>query len=192
MRIQLKEDSLHVLLDHPIELWILHEIPKQADPTDAKEANQRLYPSPFSPDQDSHGSTVEDWEEIIYPELKEEFQAAVKTVVHDLRRTRKLSQAENAASRKSDDGEFDDELTELDTADDQEQEEPLPDAYLIEIPHEHAQEWYSAMNQARLVMVEKQLMIDPNGKVHGPAELQMCYELYTYLQQLLIELVLDR
>jgi hypothetical protein len=67
---------------------------------------------------------------------------------------------------------------------------PIPN-YKLTIPRALAEDWFRAMNQARLVMVEKTLWIDDRGEVHGPFLSQVHYEIYTNFQGWLIEMVLS-
>jgi hypothetical protein len=183
------------------EIQALRDIPLNADATDSPEAERRLYPKPIAEDSDGEeGSTQEDWEELMVPELKEEFSSAMEVVVHDLKTIQEISIGVREKKPKSEEaGNVEDEA-DLDEDEDAALERQVlgkkskrPElkvmpAYLMPLPLDHAVEWYSAMNQARLVMVEKSVYVSDEGEPKGPADKVLAYELYTQLQSVLLDL----
>jgi len=102
----------------PFLAEIIRQIPRAANPEDDMKAKARLFSSPTADDDE----LAMDWEDLVVPDLKMGFSAAVARVEHDL--------AEN--------------LCECEGEDD------FP--FRLQIPLEHADAWLSALNQARLVL----------------------------------------
>ena len=70
-------------------------------------------------------------------------------------------------------------------------EKPSHANFALKISTEVAEDWYRAMNQARLVMSQKSLWIDGQGHLHGPLISQVHYEIYAHIQGWLVEYVLS-
>jgi hypothetical protein len=169
------DNSLALLLKWEEDFTAIQNIAKYADPGDVPEASKRLYQDPVSKDEPDAGTTQEDWQEIVIPELKEEFSAAIATVMDDVK---KMAETEIPLLPPANEGE----------------EEPEPikvAAKLIRIPMDHAQDWYSALNQARLMMVEKSLYIDDEGEAQGKEEDVYAYERFTSIQGHLLAILDD-
>lgn len=161
---------------HPLEADALQSIPKNADSAEVPEAEKRLYPSPIAPGSDSleSGKSEQDWVEYVEPELRELFEGAIQRV------------AKNLVEMKPDE----EEEGEEDEEDGKDGESLMP-FFALTIPRDLAEDLYRAMNQARLVMAEKTLWIEDNGRLHGPFVSQIHYEIYTGFQGWLVEMVLS-
>lgn len=177
MRLSLLPDgSLSFTQIHALEAGALLAIPQNADPTDVPEAEERLFPPPLEEaaqeplDWEEQSAMQSDWQEFVVPELRELFDSSLDRVQENLRQ---LSPAPVETHQPP-----------------QPPDAPAPNFALI-IPGELAEDWYRAMNQARLVMAQKTLWIDGQGDLHGPLISQIHYEIYTSIQQWLIEHVLS-
>lgn len=163
-------------------------------------------------------ATQEDWEEFVVPELRELFDGGLARVMENLKKLTPAPYEEfDEEDEESDDEDEDEEDEEFlndlleqtenaeekgplkpdsDQAGEAEVAEPKPKAdlmpnYKLTIPRALAEDWFRAMNQARLVMAEKTVWIDETGEVHGPFLSQVHYEIYTSFQGWLIEMVLS-
>ncbi len=191
---------------HPLEAGALLAIPHHADATDSPGVEERLYPPlTANPEEAEHdpfetARDQEDWEEFVVPELRELFEGSVARVRETLKH---LTPAAYDASVDEDDD--DDEADEEDDENCEEdvdssltvQEEPPPSerheypVFKLTIPREQADDWFRAMNQARLLMAQKSLWIEENGNLHGPFLDQIHYEIYTGVQEWLVQNVLS-
>ncbi len=209
--LSITETALTLLFFQKVEHQAIMAIPSNADYTEVPDARTRLFPDPVSPESTDSGTTDELWQEIVVPDLKEQFSHAINTVIGDLRNfaqkdysLRDLLQAKKELHKSSffqhdEDDDLDEEEEEEEAdKDDTVQDEPDEDeedesgdtilhAYQLTIPMDHMTEWYSAMNQARLVMAEKSIIVADNGELHGPVLVRVTYEIYTQLQSLLME-----
>lgn len=189
MRIRLlKNGDVSLTQLNPLEAEALLSIPKNADPTDTPEAEARLFPNLVSDDSvnenpDEVASMQEDWEEYVVPDLKELFDQSMQNVRANLKR---LSPAPP------------EHLEDLIPQAPEEEESAAAEfpqgipVFKLVIPRESVEDWYRAMNQARLVMVEKTLWVEENGDLHGPIIPQIQYEIYTFVQQWLVEHVMSQ
>ena len=165
---------------HPLEANALLSIPQNADPTEIPEAEERLYPSPMEESTKSDLdaieviTTEEDWREFVVPELRELFDGSMERVRESLKQLGPAPQ---------------EEIDEDEEKDADEQSE-VPN-FALKISTEIAEDWYRAMNQARLVMSQKSLWIDSKGNLHGPLISQIHYEIYAHIQGWLVEYVLS-
>jgi hypothetical protein len=185
-------------------------IPVHADTTDAPELEQRLYPPLIAKAEEGEHDVFEvendqaDWQEIIVPELRELFEGSVGKVKTGLK---KLAPApyENLDADDPDVAEEADDDEEEEDKDKQSedamagnaslQEAPPPERavpnFKLVIPRTEAEDWYRAMNQARMAMTQKSLWIEDDGNLHGPFLDQMHYEIYTQVQEWLVQHVLS-
>ena len=177
MRLRLLPDG-NISFTHidALEASALLAIPANADASEVPEALERLFPPPIQPNDEAAIDPMEqaaaqsDWEEFVTPELEEIFEGAVQRVQKNLQ-TLSPAPCEESESASLEDS-------------------PLPNFALL-IPRELAEDWYRAMNQSRLVMAQKTLWIDAEGDLHGPLLSQIQYEIYTSIQQWLVEHVLS-
>ena len=184
MRLSLLPDGIISFTQmHPLEANALLSIPQNADPTEIPEAEDRLYPRPL--DEASRDdvdpieaiATEEDWKEFVVPELRELFDGSMERVKESLKQLGPAPQ---------------EELEDDEEEEDQDDDEKSPHAnFALKISTEIAEDWYRAMNQARLVMSQKSLWIDGKGNLHGPLISQIHYEIYAHIQGWLVEYVLS-
>ncbi len=178
----------------PSEWQLIRELPDIASGrTCHPTAKERLYPSPLSEEVIADESTltqVEDWDELIRPELEEAFAQARFVVEEDLKNCRILS-VEDFFHGDA----FPDEEETAGFAFD------FPELYRIEVPHEHTEFWYSTLNQARLLMNEEyaiagseERFIEMTPGMPGYNEERMLliaqYELFSVVQSILVENVM--
>ena len=157
-------------------------------------SRERLFPSPLAPEVLADVGTIsqmEDWEELVRPELEEVFESARAVVESD------LSESETYLFTEEDDEDlFREELVELGFPVD------LQELRRVVVPFEHTEAWYSTLNQARLLMNEEFDLAEAEerhlAKTLGPGVvgsdrllLIAQYELYSFLQSLLVEKVME-
>jgi hypothetical protein len=177
---------------HPLEAGALLAIPHHADATDSPGVEDRLYPPlTAKPEEAEHdpfetARDQEDWEEFVVPELRELFEGSVARVRETLKQ---LTPAPYDASVDDDDDEDEDDDDDADEGTCEEdmdsshsiQEEPPSEkheypTFRLTIPREQAEDWFRAMNQARLLMAQKSLWIE---------------EIYTGVQEWMVQNVLS-
>lgn len=156
---------------------------------------ERLFPSPLAPEVLADVGTIsqmEDWEELVRPELEEIFASARAVVESD------LSECQVYTFEEDDDEEdpFREELEELGLPVD------LPELRRVVVPFEHTEAWYSTLNQARLLMneefdlataEERHLAKTLGPEIVGSDRLLLIaqYELYSFIQSILVEKVMQ-
>lgn len=198
MRFLLSED--HWVLDSlfPGEWEWIRMLPRLASGDDfSAEARERLFPSPLAPEVLADVGTIaqmEDWDELIRPELEDSFASARFVVESD------ISQAQAYQFEDGDDDEeedpFRDELEELGLP------LELPELRRVVVPFEHTEAWYSTLNQARLLMneeydlaaaEERHLAKSLGPEVVGSDRLLLIaqYEIYSFIQSILVERVMQ-
>lgn len=198
MRFLLSED--HWVLDSlfPGEWEWIRMLPRLASGDDfSAEARERLFPSPLAPEVLADVGTIaqmEDWDELIRPELEDSFASARFVVESD------ISQAQTYQFEDGDDDEeedpFRDELEELGLP------LELPELRRVVVPFEHTEAWYSTLNQARLLMneeydlaaaEERHLAKSLGPEVVGSDRLLLIaqYEIYSFIQSILVERVMQ-
>jgi len=195
MRFLLSED--HWALDSlfPGEWEWIRVLPRLASGNDFHASSRdRLYPSPLSPDVLADESTIgqiEDWEELIRPEIAESFTNARTIVESDLARSEALSLDEYP--------EDDPIREELEAAGFPFE---LPEMRRVVVPFDHTEAWYSTLNQARLLMNEEYDLATAEdrhlAKTLGPEAvgedrllLIAQYELYSVVQSILVENLME-
>jgi hypothetical protein len=155
---------------------------------------ERLFPSPLAPEVLADVGTIsqmEDWEELIRPELEEIFASARTVVESD------LSECQTYTFEEDDEEDpFREELEELGLPVD------LPELRRVIVPFEHTEAWYSTLNQARLLMneefdlataEERHLAKTLGPEIVGSDRLLLIaqYELYSFIQSILVEKVMQ-
>lgn len=195
MRFLLSEDYWALDSLFPGEWEWIQILPRLASGRDFRaESRERLLPSPLAPDVLADESTIsqmEDWEELIRPEIAETFAEAREIVESDLERCETLS-----LEAYSDDDPIHEALAEAGFPGD------LPEMRRIVVPHEHTEAWYSTLNQARLLMneeydlanaSERQLVktLDPSLVGEDRFLLIAQYELYSVIQSILVENLME-
>ncbi|MCB1229552.1 MAG: hypothetical protein KDN19_04770 [Verrucomicrobiae bacterium] len=208
MKFILTEESWILSDLDPIEWTFLDRIPEMA----AGEAlppqfRQRLLPDPIdvpASERENEEGFLNDWGEYVRPDLESAFVAARDQVSRDLA----LAAVDGEFELVEDDEEEIDETV----VDDEDEEEAGADHFIprpepiparIEVAREASDAWYSALNQARLLMNEAHDLADATERFHWPdgdgtdvppldgARLLLLaqYEFYTALQSILIEVM---
>ncbi|MBP9224337.1 MAG: hypothetical protein KBF76_10740 [Verrucomicrobiales bacterium] len=204
MRFILSEHSWILDALSPAEWHLLSELPAIAAGIEFQDSTRdRLFPSPLAPDVVADANTIEqieDWDELIRPELEETFASARHIVEEDLKRFRQMPAADLATEIHfhGEVEEYDDEF--------REEMEFIPsdetDFYRVEVPLEHTEAWYSTLNQARILMNEEfnianseERFIARSGGIEGLDEVLMVliaqYELYSVVQSILVENIMS-
>jgi hypothetical protein len=191
MRFLLSEDYWALDSLFPGEWEWIRILPRLASGEDfLPGSRERLLPSPLAPDvmaDESTLSQMEDWDELIRPELAETFAEAREIVEEDLERSEELT-----IEAYSEDDPIREELAEAGFPGD------LPEMRRIVVAHEHTEAWYSTLNQARLLMneeydlanaEERQLIRAMDPSLVGEDRLLLIaqYELYSVIQSILVE-----
>lgn len=125
----LKDGSWELARMRDVEFYFLRQIRSAADSGDCDGARKRLFPESAT----AAGETTEgvsedgtrDWRELVVPELTELFRDAVSRVEEDLEGV-EIEEGKGGGR-----------------------------TYRLRIPAEHAEQWYSALNQGRLVLAER-------------------------------------
>ena len=133
------------------QLRMLEQVALHADPSGSPAASERLYQSPVKEPQNvTDEELVDDWQEFVMPDLRQEFTRQLDCVANDLSQ----AQRESTPSPPHDDSLHDDSLREDEDEDEDAATSPAATYELI-IPFDHIESWYGALNQARLVMQER-------------------------------------
>ncbi len=191
MRFILAEDFWVLDALSPAEWQLIRDLPEVAAGTRyGDKTRERLFPSPLSEEVIADESTltqIEDWDELIRPELEESFAQARFIVEKDLRNARPVPFSEIVAGELTDD-----ELEEIGFT------MPAHELYRVEVPRGHTEPWYSTLNQARLLMneeydladAEERMLIRSLGAGAMDEERMVLfaqYELYSVVQSILVE-----
>jgi len=125
------------------QLRMLEQVALHADPSGSPAASERLYQTPVKqPQHDADEELVDDWQEFVMPDLRQEFTRQLDCVANDLRQ----AQPESTPNPLHDDSLSEEEASDADAT-------TSPAAtYELIIPFDHIESWYGALNQARLVM----------------------------------------
>lgn len=166
------DGAVHISRINEWELRTLRSLPGIADPGEDEAALRRLYPAPFQAGE-ATDENQEDWAELVQPELEQLFESSLERVADDVKTAR--------LEAPSPDGLQDDEEVEQNGLEDDEDEagavepegnsgesedktedleEPAglseqPPRWELTIPAAHVEDWYRAMNQARLMLSTK-------------------------------------
>jgi hypothetical protein len=156
------------------QLRMLEQVALHADPSGSPAASERLHQTPVKqPQNDTDEELVDDWQEFVMPDLRQEFTKQLDCVANDLRQ----AQPESTPSPLDDDSLHDDALDDDPLDDDPLDDDALDDdaldddplredeakagaeddaapaaTYELIIPFDHIESWYGALNQARLVL----------------------------------------
>lgn len=195
MRFLLSEDYWALDSLFPGEWEWLRTLPQIAAGVDfPPRVRERLYPSPLAPDVLADESTLgqmEDWDELIRPELETGFARDRQIVELDLESSEVLTPETFA-----DDDPIHLELAEAGFP------ESLPEMRRVVVPHDHTDAWYSTLNQARLLLNEVHRLAEPEERhlakslgamAVGEERLLLIaqYELYSVVQSILVENLMD-
>ncbi|RBP38534.1 uncharacterized protein DUF2017 [Roseimicrobium gellanilyticum] len=155
-------------------LHLLRQVAEDASVAD-EAAHKRLFPPPIRAAQnDDDDEFLEDWKDFVADELEQQFAGDVGTVLADLDNVRQHRGIKEG-------------------------QEPR---HLLEIPLDHARAWFSALNQARL-MLDQKFNLHPGGEnefrlfvteeesggidVKDRLAVYMRYEFYAAIQEWLVQ-----
>ncbi len=153
---------------------LIRQAAEDASIGDSPEGRARLFPRPVSEkDELREGEFLEDWTEFVTDDLETQFASDVGVILDDL---------DNAVPQRST----------------KENAEPR---LRLDVPLDHAGAWFSALNQARL-MLDQKYKLHPDGDgefvpvlkeeedsgidMHERLEVFMRYEFYAALQEWLV------
>jgi hypothetical protein len=159
---RLSDGSVRLAQLNEWQLRTLQSIPDAASAGDDDNALRRLFPAPFAAGE-ATGEQQEDWAELVQPELESLFETSLARVTKDLKMIElDTGPPEAPESRVSD---------ETPPTPPPVRESPrksrksrpfrrdaaaaAPELWALTIPAAHVEDWYRAMNQARLVLSEK-------------------------------------
>ena len=206
---KLPDGSIRLSRLNPWDVQTFRSLPALADYTAAPEAEKRLLPTPAI-ESDLTPEMAMDWVEYVVPELRESFAESFTTVLADLE-TLSLDpgpEAEGAGDGVDDNDEEEkgepspsgQESTAKGNASQQaveEVEEPSMPHFVLTIPGDHAEAWFRAMNQARIVLsirygIDSERVPELGRLLEaGQLEYWFQYELFVSLQGWLVEAVLN-
>ena len=188
MRFILAEESWILDALSPTEWQLISEIPLIASGIHFTEkTRERLFPSPLANDALADEETItqlEDWDELIKPDLMEAFETSRDTVQSDLDKVGTVP-VEQVLPPEEADHNF-----------------AIDNFYRLEVKIENTELWYSALNQARLLLNEEYDLADSGDRLliqmEGPDAvdenrllLLAQYEIYSVIQNILIESVME-
>lgn len=152
---------------------------------------RRLYPPPIAPEvliDEDLANQVEDWDEFVRPEMEEAFTRDRDRVRDDLGNATVIPPQEFLAPEQIEEWSHD-----------------FPVLKRVEVPLEHTDSWYSALNQARILLNEEHDLANSDDRMllhmenpGDPAELDQDrilllaqYELFSAIQVMLVEKVMS-
>jgi hypothetical protein len=155
-------------------LNLLRQVAEDASIGD-EASHKRLYPSPIRmAEDDEDDEFLNDWKDFVADELENQFAGDVGTVLADL---------DNIRPHRS-------------------TKEMLEPRHLLDVPLDHARAWFSALNQARL-MLDQKFNLHPGGEnefrlflseeesggvdVKDRLAVYMRYEFYAAIQEWLVQ-----
>jgi len=175
MRILLNGDDTWDLEEmRDLEWVMLMQLPQAADHRHSDKGRQRLFPD-ITPkeDQDKQSKDVAaDWEEYVKPELETQFLNDLETVTKDLGMVEE---------EEDDEGNVE---------------------HFLSVPVDHAETWYSVLNQARLIINEEHDISATERKLYmgeeSPSELgekrwltMIQYRIYGALQEFILTNIME-
>tara|TARA_R110000850_G_scaffold9033_22_gene33379 strand:- start:2138 stop:2707 length:570 start_codon:yes stop_codon:yes gene_type:complete len=172
----------------PAEWLTIADLPSIAAGESFSESTRaRLFPSPFAPDallEEDTLTNIEDWQQYVQPDLKDTFVSARDLVSQDL-----------------------EAVETIDANDFLEPEQikmagGVAELRRLRVPLDHADSWYSVLNQARLLMNEEYELAESDDRLLlqlqkaetiDQARILMLaqYELYSAVQSILVENVME-
>lgn len=190
MRFLLTEEFWVLDALNAAEWHFISELPEVAAGTGIdKQSRERLYPSPLTDDEllnEDSFNQLEDWEEIVKPDLESSFKADRERVERD------LADVSVVPREEVDPSAFDSE---------QEMFTSLGELKRLVIPLEHSDAWYSTLNQARLLLneahslaesSERLLFMTDQEKLEPRLAMKLAqYEMYSAIQSILVENVMQ-
>ncbi len=187
MKFILTADSWEISELDPIEWTFLNRIPEMATGADLpEEYRRRLFPDPIdvpAGEREAQEGFLEDWDEFVRPDLELAFQGARDQVAGDL------------AGAEAED-----------VVDDEDGATFVGVPARVRVARAASDDWYNALNQARLLMNEAYDLAEAGERYHwtegdaGGAAIPPIdgtrlvllaqYEFYTALQSILIEVMM--
>lgn len=192
MRFQLLSDSWTLDVLTPTEWELVSELPEIASGEFFSEkTKERLFPSPISPEvlvDEEMATQAEDWDEYVRPDLEDSFSQARELVDSDLQNASLIEPSEFLSPEQMAEWQGD-----------------FPQLRRVSVPIDHTDSWYSALNQARILLNEEHDVADSGDRLllHAemegdPAELDQDrilllaqYELFSAIQMMLIENIMS-
>jgi hypothetical protein len=191
MRFQLQSDSWTLDVLTPTEWDLITELPAlAAGETVSEKTRDRLFPSPISPEvlvDEDMATQAEDWDEFVRPDLEDSFSQDRDVVAESLQKVELVDVTEFLSPEQIEEwsGEF-------------------PQLRRVTVPKEHTDSWYSALNQARILMNEEYEVAESEdrlllyaGSPGDPADLDQDrimmlaqYELFSAIQVMLVDRVM--
>ncbi len=212
---KLPDGSIRLTRLNPWDVQTFRSLPDLADFSKDSKAEKRLLPAPAI-ESDLSPEMAMDWVEYVVPELREQFAGNLAIVMADLATMTGETEVE-AADFESDEEEAEDQPEEADEPEThgnaaEEVPDPVPSEasilrdgptapavphFALTIPAGHAEAWFRAMNQARIVLSTR-YGIDSEHVPElaklleaGQIEYWFQYELFVSLQGWLVDAVLD-
>ena len=188
------------------QLQSLKSIPAAADPRDEDGPLRRLFPAPFSSGE-ATPEQQEDWAELVQPELEALFSGSLATVAADLRTAEQIPEPPApepeppAAAPPAADPEPGPEGAPVRPRRPRRRaakSAPPGPRWRLNVPADHVEDWFRAMNQARLMMSERFEAHRTDGQhiarmlAAGKFEMVIFYELLTGLCGWWVDQVLHR
>ena len=219
---KLPDGTIRLTRLNPWDVQTFRSLPALADFSQDPKAEKRLLPTPAI-DSDMSPGMAMDWVEYVVPELRESFAENLSIVMADLAT---LTEEPDGAAEDLDEdeenaqaAEAENDEAEEDSGEPEDPGNPKDDAanpmppeesvlredpvmpavphFSLTIPGDHAEAWFRAMNQARIVLSTR-YGIDSEHVPElarllqaGQIEYWFQYELFVSLQGWLVEAVLD-
>ena len=120
----------------PFEYDLLRRVPLAADPQGCEAAKNRLFPPPIRDPGPDEVEFVAEWEAFVTDEFVTQFSEDLTTFANDMKGAKVTGEDEEG--------------------------EPLR---TLEIPVSHGPQWFSALNQARLVLADVHSIYDESGQI---------------------------
>jgi hypothetical protein len=162
---RLEDGSVRVAHLDEWHLDMLRSIPALASAGDDEKARQRLFPLPFERG-DVTEEHLRDWDELVRPDLERLFTDSLQRVADDLQKAAPeepdLKEARESSPSSEGTPEASDAAQSAEPPPPRRRRRkgpgispPAPARWSFLIPAAHVEDWYRAMNQARLMLSEK-------------------------------------
>jgi len=210
---KLPDGSIRLSRLNPWDVQTFRSLPALADYTAAPEAERRLLPTPAI-EADLTPEMAMDWVEYVVPELRGSFAESFTTVLADLETLSRDPgpEADDSGDEVNADGDEEEGNPEPSGQESSARETPRQNAspqaveeiqepsmphFVLTIPADHAEAWFRAMNQARIVLsvrygIDSERVPELGRLLEaGQLEYWFQYELFVSLQGWLVEAVLN-
>lgn len=191
MRFTLRENEWVLDFLNTAEWYFVYELPKVATGSDfSQEVQDSRLPPPIV---DSEGNAVksedsEDWDEFVRPDLEEGFSKDRAKVESDIDRAEKT---DRPIEWFEEEGEVPEEI-------------PDGPMWRVRVPTDHTEEWYSTLNQSRILMNKAHNLAEDDSRylmsMFGMKDDEMTqekalllaqYEFYCVIQNILVENIMN-